>query len=176
MRWIRPRQFSRSTRGTEQNRRRVGATKSSAATLTMTAGVPTSAPGSSAANERISGMSSAVSALDARICTTICACARATRSRATEIATNNRPTSAPDAPASAVKKSWSDSGTMSPVCPRLSAARQPLRSRIPRRIAAWPACCRSSLITLKRRTARVTGGVNLSSTMSSKFESLSSPT
>ena len=42
---------------------------------------------------------------------------------------------------------------------------QPARSAMPRTYAAWPTCCRQSLITLTSRTPSVTGGSHRSSTI-----------
>lgn len=57
--------------------------------------------------------------------------------------------------------------------PRCSGYR---RSREPRTKAAWPACCRSSAMTLTSRTPRVTGGDQDSSTTLSSAVSSRPPT
>ena len=52
--------------------------------------------------------------------------------------------------------------------PRRSCATASLGVTSPRRYAAWPACCRSSLTTLTSRTPSVTGGSQRSSTIRSR--------
>ena len=83
------------------------ATKASPAAATATAAGPILCPGTSANSDTVSALVNAVSAADARMRWTCApALSRASRSAATEIATNSSPISAPATLAAARKKSW----------------------------------------------------------------------
>src|SRR5690348_14891313 len=93
------------------------ATNASPAADTDTAAQPILCPGTRANSDTASALVNAVSAAEARM-RWICAppSSRASRSEATEMATNSSPISAPATPAEATKKSWTLSGTTRRFC------------------------------------------------------------